>query len=107
LSACRSSQYQLGEQQKFNALPFYHHKSCYGSRSDPARLVAIFRTVASPGYPFPERWAREAATLSQARSPRDPRTTRRQLAAGRATKLPPLSRITVPTLVGSGADGRL
>jgi pimeloyl-ACP methyl ester carboxylesterase len=68
------------------------------------QLIAIYRMQASPGYPFPEEWVREAATLSQQRSPRDPRTTQRHLAAGRAVKLPPLSGLTAPTLVVSGAD---
>jgi pimeloyl-ACP methyl ester carboxylesterase len=70
-------------------------------------LVAIYRAIASPGFPFPEQWARQTATVSQARSPRDPRTTQRQLAAGRTLKLPPLSRISVPTLVISGEDDPL
>lgn len=70
-------------------------------------LVAIYRSFSSPGYPFPEAWAREVATVSHARSPRDARTTQRQLAAGRATKLPPLSGITAPTLVVSGTDDPL
>ena len=67
-------------------------------------LIAIYRVQASPGYPFPEEWVREVATLSHRRAPHDPRTTRRHLAAGRATRLPPLSGITAPTLVVSGAD---
>ncbi|GAA0465981.1 alpha/beta hydrolase [Actinoplanes capillaceus] len=66
--------------------------------------VAIYRAQASPGYPFPEEWVREAATLAHERSPRNPRTTQRHMAAGRAVKLPPLSGITAPTLVVSGAD---
>ncbi|GGN48940.1 pimeloyl-ACP methyl ester carboxylesterase [Actinoplanes campanulatus] len=66
--------------------------------------VAIYRAQSSPGYPFPEEWVREAATLGHERSPRNPRTTRRHMAAGRAVKLPPLSGITAPTLVVSGAD---
>lgn len=70
-------------------------------------LIAIYRAQASPGYPFPEEWVREAATLSHSRAPRDPRTTQRHLAAGRAVKLPPLSSITAPTLVVSGADDPL
>ncbi len=70
-------------------------------------LVELFRAFASPGYPFPEQWAREAATVSHARSPRDPRTTQRQIAAARAVKLPPLSTITAPTVVISGADDPL
>lgn len=67
-------------------------------------LVAIYRAQASPGLPFPEDWVREAATLSHTRAPRDPRTTQRHLAAGRAVRLPPLSTITAPTLVVAGAD---
>jgi pimeloyl-ACP methyl ester carboxylesterase len=70
-------------------------------------LVEIYRIIGSPGYPFPERWARETAEISHDRSPRDPRTTQRQLAAGRAVTLPPLSGITAPTLVVSGADDPL
>jgi len=70
-------------------------------------LVAIYRAMASPGYPFPEAWARQTATISQARSPRNPRTTQRQLAACRAVTFPPLSTITAPTLVVSGADDPL
>lgn len=49
-------------------------------------LIAIYRAQASPGYPFPEQWVREAATLSQNRAPRTPVTTRRHIAAGRAVK---------------------
>ncbi|WP_229069719.1 alpha/beta fold hydrolase [Actinoplanes sp. DH11] len=67
-------------------------------------LIAIYRAQASPGHPFPEQWVREAATLSHTRAPRDPRTTQRHLAAGRAVKLPPLSTVTAPTLIVAGAD---
>ncbi|AGL15514.1 alpha/beta fold hydrolase [Actinoplanes sp. N902-109] len=67
-------------------------------------LVAIHRAQAAPGSPFPEEWARKVATLSHSRAPRDPRTTQRHIAAGRAVKLPPLSGITAPTLVVSGAE---
>jgi pimeloyl-ACP methyl ester carboxylesterase len=70
-------------------------------------LVAIFRAIASPWFPFPEEWARQVANISYDRSPRDPRTTQRHLAAGRALDLPPLSRITAPTLVISGEDDPL
>jgi pimeloyl-ACP methyl ester carboxylesterase len=65
-------------------------------------LVSVFRAIASPGFPFPEDWARATAAISHDRSPRDPTSTQRQLAAGRAQKLPPLSHITAPTLVISG-----
>jgi pimeloyl-ACP methyl ester carboxylesterase len=65
-------------------------------------LVAIYRAIASPGYPFPEEWARRAARVSHERHPRDPSTTQRQLAAGRAHRYPPLESITAPTLVISG-----
>ena len=68
-------------------------------------LTAIYRLIASPGYPFPEEWTREVAGLSYDRAPRDPTSTQRQLAATRAQKYPALSDITVPTLViGGEAD---
>jgi pimeloyl-ACP methyl ester carboxylesterase len=70
-------------------------------------LVEIFRAIASPGFPFPEEWARAAATISHDRSRRDPTSTQRQLAAGRAQKFPSLSTITAPTLVVSGEDDPL
>ena len=70
-------------------------------------LVEIFRTFASPGYPFPEDWAQSVATVSHDRSPRDPTSTQRQLAAGRAQKIPAISGISVPTLVFCGADDPL
>jgi pimeloyl-ACP methyl ester carboxylesterase len=65
-------------------------------------LVAIYRAIASPGYPFLGAWARHAARISHARHPRDPSTTQRQLAAGRAHRYPRLESITAPTLVISG-----
>ncbi len=68
-------------------------------------LTAIYRLIASPGYPFPEEWAREVAGISYDRAPRDPTSTQRQLAATRAQKYPPLPNINVPTLViGGEAD---
>ena len=70
-------------------------------------LVEIFRTFASPGYPFPEDWVRSVATVSHDRSPRDPTSTQRQLAAGRAQKIPAISGISVPTLVLCGEDDPL
>lgn len=70
-------------------------------------LVEMFRAFASPGYPFPEQWARSVAAISHDRSPRDPKSTQRQLAAGRAQKIPPISGIRVPVLVLSGLDDPL
>jgi pimeloyl-ACP methyl ester carboxylesterase len=70
-------------------------------------LVSIFREMASPGFPFPQEWARQAAGISHDRSPRDPTSTQRQLAAGRAQKFPPLSAVTAPTLVIAGEDDPL
>lgn len=72
-----------------------------------ATLVEIYRLLASPGYPFPAEWARRTAEISHDRRPRDPAATRRQLAAGRTLRLPPLSGITAPTLVISGQDDPL
>jgi pimeloyl-ACP methyl ester carboxylesterase len=65
-------------------------------------LVEMIRTFGSPGYPFPGDWARSVATVSHDRSPRDPKSTQRQLAAGRAQKIPPISGIHVPALVFCG-----
>src|SRR5262249_6307964 len=67
-------------------------------------LVQMVRLFFSPRYPFPEEWVRAVAERSHDRSPRDTRSTQRQIAAGRAQKIPPISGITVPTLVISGMD---
>ena len=67
-------------------------------------LVEMFRTFASTGYPFPEDWVRSVAEISHDRSPWDPTSTQRQIAAGRAQKIPPISGINVPTLVFCGRD---
>ncbi|MFN8125680.1 MAG: alpha/beta hydrolase, partial [Candidatus Nanopelagicales bacterium] len=73
--------------------------------SEIESLTAIMRTINGDGYPFPEEWAHEAAGMSYDRSPRDPRTSQRQLAAGKGIRFPPLSDITVPVLViGGGSD---
>ena len=74
---------------------------------DIDNLVEIFRAVGSPGYPFPEDWARSVATVSHDRSSWDPMSTQRQLAAGRAQKIPAISGISVPTLVFCGEDDPL
>jgi len=70
-------------------------------------LVAIWRLLSSPAHPFPEAWARRVAGVSHDRSPRDPRTTQRQLAAWSRDALPALSTLRVPTLVISGEDDPL
>ena len=70
-------------------------------------LTSINRLVASPGYPFPEAWARETAGISYDRAPSDPNSTQRQLSASRATKYPPLSTIALPTLVIGGENDPL
>jgi pimeloyl-ACP methyl ester carboxylesterase len=67
-------------------------------------LVEVFRVLTSPDYPFPEDWVRSVAEISHDRSPRDPKSTQRQIAAGRAQKIPPISGINVPTLVFCGQD---
>ncbi len=65
-------------------------------------LLVIYRAIASPDYPFPEKWARETAEISYDRHPRDPDATQRQLSAARDQKLPDLSTVTAPTLVIAG-----
>jgi pimeloyl-ACP methyl ester carboxylesterase len=67
-------------------------------------LVDMFRAISSPGYPFPAEWARSVAAISHDRSPRDPTSTQRQLAAGRAQRIPAISGIRVPALVVCGED---
>lgn len=72
---------------------------------DIDNLVEMFRAFgSSPGYPFAEEWARSVAAISHDRSPRDPKSTQRQLAAGRAQKIPAIEGIKVPTLVFCGED---
>jgi pimeloyl-ACP methyl ester carboxylesterase len=67
-------------------------------------LVEMLRTFGSPGYPFAGDWARSVATVSHDRSPRDPKSTQRQLVAGRAQKIPPILGIHVPALVFCGRE---
>lgn len=72
------------------------------------RLVDVFRLVASPGGSFDETWARDVAERSHDRHPFDPAAERRQLAAGRATKLKiDVSTITAPTLIVYGENDPL
>jgi pimeloyl-ACP methyl ester carboxylesterase len=90
---------------KFGFFPrFMRLKPATNRDEEIHNLVTIYRALASDGYPIPEEWARHTAGISYDRSPRDPRTTQRHLAAGRAQKFPPLSTITAPTLVISGED---
>ena len=93
---------------KFGLFPrFMRLKGDETKESQIELLVSVYRAIASPGFPFPEQWARETAAISHDRSPRDPTSTQRQLAAGRAQKIPPISQITAPTLVISGTDDPL
>lgn len=67
------------------------------------RLFDVFRLVASPEGSFDEPWARQVAERCHDRRPFDPAAERRQLAAGRATKLKiDVGRITAPTLIVYG-----
>ena len=93
---------------KFGTIVKFMRLKANGSRQSQIELlVSVYRGISSPGFPFPEQWARETAAISHDRSPRDPTSTQRQLAAGRAQKIPSISRITAPSLVISGADDPL
>ncbi|MFG2043827.1 alpha/beta fold hydrolase [Dactylosporangium sp. NPDC048998] len=72
-------------------------------------LVDMIRLLSSPNHPFDEQWARSAAEISHARSPRDPGTTQRQTAAGHnlGDVARRLGEITAPTLIINGADDPL
>ena len=103
-----SGSVQLMSYIKFGAFREFRRLKADDSRESQIELlVSVYRAIASPGFPFPEKWAREAAEISHDRSPRDPTSTQRQLAAGRAQKIPPISRITAPALVISGEDDPL
>jgi pimeloyl-ACP methyl ester carboxylesterase len=79
-------------------------------RYDPGRaeqermLVDVLRATCTSAYPLDEDWARRTAAQSYDRHPPDPAARQRQLAAGRATKIPKdgLAQITAPTLVIHG-----
>jgi pimeloyl-ACP methyl ester carboxylesterase len=72
-------------------------------------LVEIQRILSSPRHLFDEDWAHRVAETSHRRAPRDPGSTQRQLAAGRAD--PGLARrlgeVVAPTLVVNGEDDPL
>lgn len=113
LISCMSVPADSGSRQLLSYIKFGAFRQFRRLKADDTResqielLVSVYRAISSPGFPFPEKWAREAAEISHDRSPRDPTSTQRQLAAGRAQKIPPISRITAPTLVISGEDDPL
>jgi pimeloyl-ACP methyl ester carboxylesterase len=78
-----------------------------GSAADRAtaidQVVATYRVIGSPGYPFDEQRLRERAGISYDRA-YDPGGARRQLAASlrQADRTKKLRRLTVPTLVIHG-----
>ena len=77
-----------------------------GSRESQIELLVSLRDIASPGFPFPEQWARETAAISHDPAVR-PHVHAAPAAAGRAQKIRPISGITAPTLVISGQDDPL
>ena len=113
LISCMSVPADSGSRQLLSYIKFGAFRQFRRLKADDTResqielLVSVYRAISSPGFPFPEKWAREAAEISHDRSPRDPTSTQRQLAAGRAQKIPPISRITAPTLVISGENDPL
>lgn len=113
LISCMSVPADSGSLQLLSYIKFGTFRQFRRLKADDTResqielLVSVYRAISSPGFPFPEKWAREAAEISHDRSPREPTSTQRQLAAGRAQKTPPISRITAPTLVISGEDDPL
>jgi pimeloyl-ACP methyl ester carboxylesterase len=75
-----------------------------GRAEQERMLVDVLRATYTASYPLDEEWARRTAAESYDRCPPDPAARQRQLAAGRATKLPQggLTQITAPTLVIHG-----
>ena len=78
----------------------------YGpERAEQERMLTdVLRATYTSTYPLDEDWARRTAAESYDRRPPDPAARQRQLAAGRATKMPKggLAQITAPTLVIHG-----
>lgn len=70
--------------------------------SEIVALTTILRNMQGGGFEFPAEWARETAGIAYDRSPRDPKSTQRQLAASRAWDIPSLGVIVAPTVVISG-----
>jgi pimeloyl-ACP methyl ester carboxylesterase len=67
-------------------------------------LIDVLRATYTDTYPMNEEWAKHTASVSYDRRPPDPAARKRQLAAGRAAKIPKdaLGQITAPTLVIHG-----
>jgi pimeloyl-ACP methyl ester carboxylesterase len=67
-------------------------------------IVDVLRATYTATCPLDEEWARRTAAESYDRRPPDPAGRQRQLAAGRATKIPQggLAQITATTLVIHG-----
>lgn len=78
----------------------------YGpERADQERmLIDVLRATYTDTYPMDEDWAKRTASISYDRRPPDPAARKRQLAAGRAGRIPKdaPTRITAPTLVIHG-----
>ncbi len=65
-------------------------------------MLSIIRMLNGSTYELDEQWATEAAGISYDRSPRDPKSTQRQVAARNSGEIPSLSSVTAPTLVFAG-----
>lgn len=95
-----ASKFELLRYLKFGWFPkMARVKEAADRDGEIAVWMKVMRMLFGDSYPFPEEWVRETAGISYDRSPRDPKSTQRQLAAGRATTIAPLSTIKVPTLV--------
>ena len=70
--------------------------------SEVEMMTKIMDLMANGGFSSPEGWVREAAGIAYDRSPRDPQSTQRQLAAGNDWKVPSISQIKAPTIVVTG-----
>lgn len=70
--------------------------------SEIEMMAKIMELMANGGYSSPADWVRETAGVAYDRSPRDPQSTQRQLAAGNDWKVPSISQIKAPTIVVTG-----
>lgn len=73
-----------------------------GRDSEIEMMSKIMDMMANGGYASPENWVRETAGVAYDRSPRDPQSTQRQLAAGNDWEVPAISQIKAPTIVVTG-----